>query len=196
MKRIFTLFALIFVLFSAKATITNFQTYVDGTEVEFYWQGDTTLSPVYEVGILETTQYNYISYVGAYARAFVVANGWFGCSTNIVLENGYNYSDYEGTAAAEYFPKEDWDASVDSLSTGLTLKPGTYIVYVEGYDGAYKNVTEEMAYDIVEIEEPIASDLNETGLVEKDNAKKISINGRLLIIRDNAIYDVYGRKVK
>ena len=193
-KKMFALIALSFVLFNAKAEITNLQTYVNGTSIEFYWQGDSTLSKIYEVGILENTQHNWISYVGAYPRAFVLYDGWYGFDTDQILQYGYNYTNYEGTASADYFTKEDWDASVDSLSNGLTLKPGEYIVYVEGYDGSYDDTTEAWAYAFVEI--PGAQGINETESEKKELAKKIYLNGRLLIIRNETIYDVHGRMVK
>lgn len=191
MKKILLLLAFIFSLFVAKAEITNIQTYVDGTNVEIYWQGDTTLSKVYEVGILEPTQYNYISYIPALVTAFAVTDGWYGITTDLILKFGYNYKDYEGTASAEYFPKEDWDASVDSLSTGLTLKPGTYIVYVEGYDAAYKNTTEDYVLKEIQIEDTTTA----IGEVKSVKAIKCVKDNKLFIVTENGTYNVLGLKV-
>lgn len=196
MKKILLLLAFIFALLTSKAEITNFQTYIEGTEVEFYWQGDTTLSKVYEVGILEPEDFNYITYVAAYSSAFVAGTGWFGFSTDLALKYGYNWSDYEGTAAAEYFPKDAWDASVDSLESGLTLKPGIYVVYAEGYDNNYKNVTEELAYDIVEIEAPVTTDAVEVIETEKKAVKFLNPKGQLMIYSNGSFYDQLGRKVQ
>ena len=196
MKKILLLLTFIFALLTSKAEITNFQTFVDSTNVEFYWQGDTTLSKVYEVGILEPEDFNYITYVAAYSSAFVAGTGWYGFSTDLALKYGYNWSDYEGTAAAEYFPKDVWDASVDSLETGeLTLKPGLYVVYVEGYDADYDNVKEELQYEIVEIEKPVATDIKEV-VQESKSVKFLNPKGQLMIYSNGSFYDQLGRKVQ
>ena len=195
MKKLFMILTALLFMSVSNAAITNLQTYVDGTNVEFYWQCDTTLSKIYEVGILETAQYNYISYVGAYPTAFVVTDGWYGCSTDLVLEYGHNYSDYEGTAAAQYFPKEDWDASIDSLESGLTLKPGTYIVYVEGYDGNYDAVTEDWVYEAVEIADT-TTDVVEVIETPMKSIKFINPKGDLMIYSNGKFYDQLGRCIK
>lgn len=192
MKKFLILLTFLFSFLTVKSEITNLQTSVNGTNVEFYWQGDTTLSKVYEVGILESEEWNYICYVGAYSKTFVVGEGWFGFSTDLTLKYGRNWVDYQGTSTEELFPKLDWDASVDSLSTGLTLKPGTYVVYAEGYDINYKTVTEDYEFDIITIEDT-ATEID--NIEVKKATKVLTPNGKLFIVTGNGKYNVLGIKI-
>ena len=197
MKKFWTIIVALLCFTFSNATITNLEVDVDETNADFYWQGDTTLSKVYELDLLEGSEFGYISAGAWYSSVFDMGyQGWMWMSTDLLLKYGNNYVDLENAGASASVIagwKANWEASVDTVGTDFTLKPGSYVIVIEGYDANYENVTESMAYEFFDID-PIATD-NKIVNTENHSIKYIK-NDKVLILSNGKIYDIFGREVK
>lgn len=148
--------------------------------------------------MLDTATYSYslIADLASYSRAFAIDgyDGYFSISTDLVLEYGDNYStigDYGASADVIAKWQAAWEASVNS---DLTLKAGTYVIFVEGIDLSF-NTTEAYDYAIVEIADT-TTDISTT-FDEMPKVKYLDTKtNTLYILRDGKKYDVMGRCIK
>lgn len=185
---------------SSEASVSIYSAEAADGFIDIIWQGDASISPAYDIQItlLDTATYytGMITELASYSSNFAIDgfDGYFSISSDLVMKSGDNYSTIGSQGASASTIAEwqaAWEASVNE--SDLSLKPGFYAIFVKGIDLSF-NTTEGEDYVIVEI--PGAQGINETESEKKELAKKIYLNGRLLIIRNETIYDVHGRRVK
>ena len=187
---------------SSEAAVSIYSAEATDGYIDIVWQGDASVSPVYDIQIAllntATNDYGIIAEYAYYSSNFAIDgyDGYFSFSSDIVLAYGNNYSTIGNEGATEAQIAEwqtAWEVSVNE--SDYTLKPGSYIVFVEGFDLSF-NTTEKSDYAIVEITGTGTGGINETESEGKELTKKVYLNGHLLIIRNETIYDVLGRRVK
>jgi hypothetical protein len=169
--------------------------------IEIIWQGDSEISPAYDVqiGRLDTATYDYglITDIASYSSNFAVDgyDGYFAISSDLCIEYGDNYStigDYGASADVIAKWQAAWEASVNEAD--YTLKAGFYIIFVEGMDLSF-NTTEDYDYAIVEIKD-VTTGTSELIENEKKSLKFINPSGRMIIFSNGAYYDCLGRKIQ
>ncbi len=199
MKKFLTLIAALFCFTFANAAITNLEVDVQGTNADFYWQGDTTVSKVYEIDLLEGSEFGYIAAGAWNSSVFDMGyQGWMWMSSDLLLTYGNNYVDLKNAGVADNVVeawKTNWEASVDTVSGEVTLKPGEYVVVIEGYDANYDNKTETMVYEFFEIVEDVPTDANELVNTNNKSRKFINPKGEVIIYNNGNFFDLFGRKV-
>ena len=136
----------------------------DGVEYVF-WTGE---APAYYVA-LATPDYSIIAEGAWYSSAFDL-DGYFGFSTSLLLEYGY-------VSDSSYF-NDDY-----------TLKPGNYLMYIEGIDEDFNTVENPVSFGFT-VEGVI------TGLesVSTTQSNKFIKDGRVYIQLDSIVYDILGNR--
>ena len=169
--------------------------------IDIIWQGDSALSPAYDVqiGRLDTIEMDYglITDLASYSSNFAIDgyDGYFAISSDICIKYGDNYStigDYGATEAQIAKWQVAWEASVNESDN--TLKAGVYVIFVEGIDLSF-NTTEDYDYAIVEIKDTATDAVTVIESVKK-SIKFINPKGQFVIYSNGSFYNQLGQKVQ
>lgn len=181
-------------------TVSIYYTDLEDGVLSVIWQGDSTKSKIYNLYLatFDTATYNYQGFaeLAAYSKAFAISgyDGFYSCSTDLVLQYGDNY-----TTIGEFGASSDvvaawqsaWNASVNEDNS---LKPGFYVLFIEGDDLDW-NTTEVEDYVIFEVED-VSTQANEVVIVKAKNATKY-FNGKNIVITNGVDkFDISGRKIE
>ena len=164
-----------------------------------FWAGNDSVSEYYDVQLAtcDTVAYTYVPFceLAAKTNAFGITGypGYFAVSTRSVVKYGDNY-----TTIGNYGAKEDvvaawenaWKASVAADS--ICLNPGAYIVFVAGMSSKGE-VTESSDYEIIVVKD---AEQGVEIVTDKFPAVKTVENGKVVILKNGAKYDVMGNRIQ
>lgn len=181
--------------------------YVEEVEpgvVEFVWQANTLNEAfIIKLAAFDTTTYASGKFVQLvyYSNPFKIIDnvGYYYYSTDMLLQYGDKYetiSKYGVDSLTVEEWKTNWEVSVN-YST-FTLKRGFYVLFVEGIDSLF--VTTSMCdYIIVQIKDHAECSENvycNNIYSNKSTLVKVFDGGKLYIICNDNIYDIFGNRIK